>query len=116
MKAIRTFITEKLKISTNTKTGDCTVAEFLEWYYFGYEKSIKDLTFDEFVTIDFEPDACKTFFNGNEQRMYDFLMDNLDVEIELQKVDAGNYTYYRFFIDKVEFIPEYYGSEFEKKK
>ena len=47
MKTISTFITEKLKVSSNVKHGDCTLEEFLEWYYFGYEKSIDDLTFDE---------------------------------------------------------------------
>ena len=116
MKTISAFITEKLKVSSNVKTGDCTVEEFLEWYYFGYEKSIKDLTFDEFTVVDFDPSACETYFNNNEQKMYDFLMDNLDVEIELHKVDDGDYTYYRFFIDKVEFMPEYFEGEFEKKK
>lgn len=115
MKGIRTFITEKLKVSSNVKSGDCTVEEFLEWYYFGYEKSIKDLTYDEFTVIDFDPSACDTYFNNNDQLMYDFLMDNLDVEIELHKVKDGDYTYYRFFIDKVEFMPEYYEGEFEKK-
>ena len=40
MKTIRTFITEKLKVSSNIKHGDCTLEEFLEWYYFGYTKSI----------------------------------------------------------------------------
>ena len=115
MKTIRTFIIEKLKVSSNVKTGDCTLEEFLEWYYFGYEKSIDDLTFDEFTVIDFDPKACEVYFNNNEQDMYDFLMDNLDVEIELHKIEEGDYKYYRFFIDKVEFIAEYCDDEFEKK-
>lgn len=115
MKTISAFITEKLKVSSNVKTGDCTLEEFLEWYYFGYEKSIDALTFDEFTVIDFDPSACETYFNNNEQKMYDFLMDNLDVEIELHKVKEGDYTYYRFFIDKVEFLAEYYEDEFVKK-
>lgn len=115
MKTISVFITEKLKVSSNVKTGDCTVEEFLEWYYFGYEKNIDALTFDEFTVIDFDPIACETYFNNNEQKMYDFLMNNLDVEIELHKADDGEYTYYRFFIDNVEFMAEYFESEFEHK-
>ena len=116
MKTIRTFITEKLKVSSNVKYGDCTLEEFLEWYYFGYTKSIDDLTFDEFSVIDFDPSACEVYFDNNEQKMYDFLMDNLDVDIELHKVDDGEYTYYRFFVDKVEFMPEYCEDEFVKKQ
>ena len=88
----------------------------VKYLNFGYEKSIDALTFDEFTVIDFDPSACETYFNNSEQKMYDFLMDNLDVDIELHKVDEGDYTYYRFFIDKVEFMPEYYEAEFEKKK
>jgi hypothetical protein len=83
MKNISSFISEKLKVSSNVKTGDCTVEEFLEWYYFGYTKSIDDLTFDEFTVVDFDPAACEVYFGNNEQKMYDFLMNNLDVEIEL---------------------------------
>ena len=116
MKTISEFITEKLKISSNVKHGDCTVGEFLEWYYFGYDKPIEDLTFDEFTIVDFDPAACETYFNNNEQKMYDFLMDNLDVEIELHNINDGDYTYYRFFIYNVEFMPEYCDEEFEKKQ
>jgi hypothetical protein len=116
MKTISVFITEKLKVSSNVNHGDCTVQEFLEWYYFGYEQTIEDLTFDEFTVIDFDPSACETYFNNNEQKMYDFLMNNLDIDIELHKVKEGDYTYYRFFIHNVEFMAEYYEDEFEKKK
>lgn len=117
MKSINKFIIEKLKV-TKPKSGDCTLEEFLEWYYFGYENNIDALTFDEFTVIDFDPNACEVYFSNNEQKMYDFLMDNLDVEIELHKVKDGGYTYYKFFIDKVEFMPEYEYNEgeFEKKK
>ena len=115
MKTISVFINEKLKVSSNVKSNVCTVEEFLEWYYYGYEKTIKDLTFDEFTVIDFDPDACETYFNNNDQKMYDFLMDNLDVEIELHPVKEGDYSYYRFFIDKVEFMAEYFDAEFENK-
>ena len=114
MKSISTFITEKLKV-TNAKSGDCTVEEFLVWYYFDNKKPIEDLTFDEFTVTDFDPDACEVYFNNNEQKMYDFLMDNLDVEIELHKIDDGKYTYYRFFVGKVEFLAEYNEDEFVKK-
>lgn len=115
MKSINEFIIEKLKVSSNVNHGDCTVQEFLEWYYFGYTKSIDALTFDEFTVVDFDPEACEVYFGNNEQKMYDFLMDNLDVEIELHKVDDGEYTYYKFFIDNVEFTAEYFEDEFEKK-
>lgn len=115
MKSINTFIIEKLKVS-KARSGDCTLEEFLVWYYFDNTKTIEDLTLYEFICVDFEPKVTKKYFNNNENKLYDFLMDNLDVDIELHKVKEGDYTYYRFFIDKVEFMPEYYDDEFEKKK
>ena len=115
MKPISVFINEKLKVSSNVKSNVCTVEEFLEWYYFGYAKNIDALTFDEFSVVDFDPNACEVYFDNNEQKMYDFLMDNLDVEIELHKVEDGEYTYYRFFVGKVEFLAEYNEDEFVNK-
>lgn len=115
MKSISTFITEKLKV-TNAKSGDCTLEEFLVWYYFDNKKPIEDLTFDEFCCVDFEPQVVEVYFDNNEKKLYDFLMDHLDDEIELYNVEEGDYTYYRFFIDNISFTVERNGCEFEKKK
>ena len=51
MKSIESFILEKLKV-TNSKPGDCTLEEFLVWYYFDNKHPIEDLTFEEFVEIE----------------------------------------------------------------
>ena len=115
MKPISSFIIEKLKVKT-TKSGDCTLEEFLVWYYFGNDKTIKDLTFDEFCCVDFEPEVVEVYFGNNEKKLYDFLMDHLDDEIELYNGEKVDYTYYRFFIDNISFTVERNGCEFEKKK
>lgn len=116
MKSINTFIIEKLKVKT-TKSGDCTVEEFLVWYYFDNKKTIEDLTFNEFYCIDFEPQVVEVYFDNNEKKLYDFLMDHLDDEIELYYVEESDYTYYRFFIDNISFTVENYGGrKVERKK
>lgn len=115
MKSISTFIIEKLKVTT-TKSGDCTLEEFLVWYYYDNKKTIEDLTFDEFFLIDFEPQVVEVYFSNNEKKLYDFLMDHLDDEIELHAVEEDDYTYYRFFIDNISFKVERNGCEFERKK
>lgn len=116
MKSINTFIVEKLKVKT-TKSGDCTVEEFLVWYYFDNTQTIEDLTFDEFFSIDFAPEVVEVYFGNNEKKLYDFLMDHLDDEIELYYVEEPDYTYYRFFIDNISFTVETFdGRKFERKK
>jgi len=116
MKQISTFIIEKLKVS-KARSGDCTVEEFLIWYYFNNTKTIEDLTFTEFFCIDFEPQVVEVYFENNEKKLYDFLMDHLDDEIELYYVEEPDYSYYRFFIDNISFTVENYGNrKFEKKK
>lgn len=114
MKSINEFIIEKLKV-TKTKSTDCTLEEFLVWYYFDNTKTIEDLTFDEFSYSDFEPNVVEVYFDNNEKKLYDFLMDHLDEEIELYNVEEADYTYYRFFIDNISFTVETNGCEFEKK-
>ena len=114
MKSINSFITEKLKVS-KSKPGDCTLEEFLVWYYFDNKYPIEDLTFEEFSSIDFEPNVAEVYFDNNTEELYDFLMDNLDVEIELYKINEGGYSYYRFFINNISFIVEINGGEFWKK-
>lgn len=115
MKSINEFIIEKLKV-TKTKSIDCTLEEFLVWYYFDNTETIKDLTFDTFCNVDFEPEVLKVYFDNNEKKLYDFLMDHLDDEIELYDVEKEDYTYYRFFIDNISFMAETNGCEFKKKK
>lgn len=116
MKSINTFIIEKLKVTT-TKPGDCTVEEFLVWYYFNNNKPIEDLTFNEFYCMDFEPQVVEAYFDNNEKKLYDFLMDHLDDELELQEVEEDNYPYYRFFINNISFKVDNYGArKFERKK
>lgn len=115
MKSINAFIIEKLKV-TNARSGDCTLEEFLVWYYFDNTKTIEDLTLYEFICVDFEPKVTKKYFNNNENKLYDFLMDHLDDEIELHNVEEDDSTYYRFFIDNISFMVERNGCEFKKKK
>lgn len=115
MKSINAFIIEKLKVA-NARSGDCTLEEFLVCYYFDNKKTIEDLTFYEFFLIDFEPQVVKAYFDNNEKKLYDFLMDHLDDEIELHEVEEDNYPYYRFFIDNISFKVKRIGREFERKK
>ena len=114
MKSINTFITEKLKVS-KSKPGDCTLEEFLVWYYFTNRQPIEDLTFEEFYSIDFEPNVLEVYFDNNEKKLYDFLMDHLDDEIKLQKLDEAGYKYYMFSIDNIRIMVDYNGNEFWKK-
>lgn len=110
MKSINTFITEKLKVN-KIQPGDCTLEEFLVWYYFANRQPIEDLTFEEFYSIDFEPNVLEVYFDNNEKKLYDFLMDHLDDELELQSVKEGDSTYYEFFVDDVRFNVEYYNNK-----
>lgn len=114
MKTINEFITEKLKVA-KSKPGDCTLEEFLVWYYFAYKAPIEDLTFEEFSSIDFDPTAVEEYFDNDEKKLYDFLMDHLDDEIKLQSVKEGDSTYYEFFIDDIRIMVDYNGNEFWKK-
>ena len=114
MKSINSFIIEKLKV-TKSKPGDCTLEEFLVWYYFDNTQTIEDLTFEEFMEIDFEPYALEEYFDNDSKKMYDFLMDHLDDEIKLRKHDEAGYMYYIFSIDDIEFMPQCNEGEFHKK-
>ena len=114
MKSLSEILLEKLKI-TKPEPGDCTLEEFLVWYYFNNKYSIEYLTFEEFRSNDFEPNVLEVYFDNNERELYDFLMDNLDYEIKLVKVKEGGYSLYRFFIGNIRFIVETDGNEFWKK-
>ena len=114
MKSIESFILEKLKV-TKSKPGDCTLEEFLVWYYFDNTQTIEDLTFEEFEEIDFEPYALEEYFDNDAKKMYDFLMDHLDDEIKLRKHDEAGYMYYIFSVDNIEFMPQCNEGEFRKK-
>ena len=113
MKAISTFIIENIKV-TNDKPVVCTVQEFLVWYYFDNTETIGNLSFDVFFEVDFDPEVVEKHFNNNERKLYNFLMDHLDDEIELYKVKEDGYRYYNFFIDNISFMVEYCCGEFEK--
>ena len=114
MKSINTFITEKLKVA-KSKPGDCTLEEFLVWYYFANRQPIEDLTFEEFYTIDFEPNVLEVYFDNNEKKFYDFLMDHLDDEIKLRKLNEAGYMYYMFSIDDIDIMVETNNFDFKKK-
>ena len=114
MKSIESFILEKLKVS-KSKPGDCTLEEFLVWYYFDNKHPIEDLTFEEFSFIDFDPYVLSDYFDNDSREMYDFLMDHLDDEIKLRKHDEAGYMYYIFSIDNIEFMPQCNEGEFKKK-
>lgn len=114
MKSIESFILEKLKV-TKSKPGDCTLEEFLVWYYYNNTQPIEDLQFDEFCSTDFDPDALEEYFDNDSKKMYDFLMDHLDDEIKLRKHDEAGYMYYIFSVDNIEFMPQCNEGEFRKK-
>ena len=115
MKSIESFILEKLKVS-KSKSGDCTLEEFLIWYYFDNNATIKDLTFEEFSIFDFDPYVLSDYFDNDSKKMYDFLMDHLDDEIELRKINEAHLMCYSFFIDDINFIVEITdGGEFWKR-
>ena len=114
MKSIESFILEKLKV-TKSKPGDCTLEEFLVWYYYNNTQPIEDLQFDEFCSTDFDPDALEEYFDNNTRKLYNFLMDHLDDEIKLRKHDEAGYMYYIFSVDNIEFMPQCNEGEFRKK-
>ena len=98
MISIESFILEKLKV-TKSKPGDCTLEEFLVWYYFDNTQTIEDLTFEEFVEIDFEPYALEEYFDNDSKKMYDFLMDHLDDEIKYPEYKEHIYNEQKDVID-----------------
>ena len=114
MKSIESFILEKLKVS-KSKPGDCTLEEFLVWYYFDNKYPIEDLTFEEFSSIDFDPTAVEEYFDNDEKKLYDFLMDHLDDEIKLRKLNEAGYMYYMFSIDDIDIMVETNNFDFKKK-
>ena len=62
MRSLSEILLEKLKV-TKSKPSDCTLEEFLVWYYFDNTQTIEDLTFEEFMEIDFEPYALEEYFD-----------------------------------------------------
>ena len=118
MISIESFILEKLKVTnkvTKSKPSDCTLEEFLVWYYYNNTQPIKDLQFDEFCCTDFDPTALEEYFDNNNRKLYRFLMDHLDDEIELHEIKERDYLYYEFFVDDIRFIVETNGGKFWKK-
>lgn len=93
MISIESFILEKLKV-TKSKLSDCTLEEFLVWYYYNNTQPIEDLQFDEFCCTDFDPDALEEYFDNDNRKLYNFLMDHLDDEIKLHEIKEGDYLYY----------------------
>ena len=59
MKSLSEILLEKLKV-TKSEPGDCTLEEFLVWYYFDNTKTIEDLTFEEFTKEPAEKAAAKS--------------------------------------------------------
>ena len=114
MRSLSEILLEKLKV-TKSKPGDCTLEEFLVWYYFDNTQPIEDLQFDEFCCTDFDPTALEEYFDNDNRKLYNFLMDHLDDEIKLRKHDEAGYMYYIFSIDNIEFMPQCNEGEFKKK-
>lgn len=114
MRSLSEILLEKLKV-TKSKPSDCTLEEFLVWYYYNNTQPIEDLQFDEFCCTDFDPDVLEEYFNNDNRKLYNFLMDHLDDEIELHEIKEGDYLYYRFFIDGIRFTVEITSGEFWKK-
>ena len=118
MRSLSEILLEKLKVTnkvTNTEPSDCTLEEFLVWYYFDNTQPIEDLQFDEFCCTDFDPTALEEYFDNDNRKLYNFLMDHLDDEIKLRKHDEAGYMYYIFSIDNIEFMPQCNEGEFKKK-
>ena len=114
MKLLSEILLEKLKV-TKSKPGDCTLEEFLVWYYYNNTQPIEDLQFDEFCSNDFDPTTLEEYFDNNQRKLYSFLMDHLDDEIELHEIKERDYLYYEFFVDGIRFIVETDGGKFWKK-
>ena len=114
MRSLSEILLEKLKV-TKSKPGDCTLEEFLVWYYFDNTQPIEDLQFDEFCCTDFDPDALEEYFDNDNRKLYRFLMDRLDDEIELHEIKERDYLYYEFFVDDIRFIVETNDGKFWKK-
>ena len=114
MKSLSEILLEKLKV-TKSKPGDCTLEEFLVWYYYNNTQPIEDLQFDEFCCTDFDPTTLEEYFDNNQRRLYNFLMYHLDDEIELHEIKERDYLYYEFFVDGIRFIVETDGGKFWKK-
>ena len=85
------------------------------WYYYNNTQPIKDLQFDEFCCTDFDPDALEEYFDNDNRKLYRFLMDRLDDEIELHEIKERDYLYYEFFVDYIRFIVETDSGKFWKK-
>ena len=114
MRSLSEILLEKIKV-TKSKPGDCTLEEFLVWYYYNNTQPIEDLQFDEFCCTDFDPTALEEYFDNDNRKLYNFLMDHLDDEIKLRKHDEAGYMYYIFSIDNIEFMPQCNEGEFKKK-
>ena len=114
MRSLSEILLEKLKV-TKSKLGDCTLEEFLVWYYFDNTQPIEDLQFDEFCCTDFDPTALEEYFDNDNRKLYNFLMDHLDDEIELHEIKERDYLYYEFFVDDIRFIVETNYGKFWKK-
>ena len=114
MRSLSEILLEKLKV-TKSKPGDCTLEEFLVWYYFDNTQPIEDLQFDEFCCTDFDPTALEEYFDNDNRKLYNFLMDHLDDEIELHEIKERDYLYYEFFVDDIRFIVETNDDKFWKK-
>ena len=114
MRSLSEILLEKLKV-TKSKPGDCTLEEFLVWYYFDNTQPIEDLQFDEFCCTDFDPTALEEYFDNDNRKLYNFLMDHLDDEIELHEIKERDYLYYEFFVDDIRFIVETNDGKFWKK-
>ena len=120
MRSLSEILLEKLKVTnkvTNTEPSNCTLEEFLVWYYFDNTQPIEDLQFDEFCCTDFDPDALEEYFDNDNRKLYRFLMDRLDDEIELHIIEdaTGHYEYYSFYIDNICFTVEITSGKFWKK-
>ena len=120
MRSLSEILLEKLKVTnkvTNTKLSDCTLEEFLVWYYFDNTQPIEDLQFDEFCSTDFDPIALEEYFGNSNRKLYRFLMDHLDDEIELRILEdaTAHSKYYSFYVDNICFTVEITSGEFWKK-
>ena len=85
------------------------------WYYYNNTQPIKDLQFDEFCCTDFDPTALEEYFDNDNRKLYNFLMNHLDDEIELHEIKERDYLYYEFFVDDIRFIVETDSGKFWKK-
>ena len=101
MKSIKSFITEKLKVSKHV-TG-ATVADLICWYF--SLDDISEFTFEDFERTDFDPESLDQYFNGNMKTQYEYIMKHINDRIGKITITNLDWDFeHKFVIGNVPFI------------